>query len=49
MTKTEWMNLLVKEWGVSRLVAKEMLYQMWQVKRLDTLRKAWQNEMDSEK
>ena len=41
MTNVEWIDLLAKEWNISRSVAKEMLYQMYQVKRIDGLRKEW--------
>lgn len=44
MTNIEWMDLLVKEWSISRSSAKEMLHQMYQIKRYDTLRKEIQND-----
>lgn len=39
MTDKEWIDLLSKEWSVSRTMAREMLHRLYQVKKLDILRK----------
>lgn len=39
MTNSEWVNLLVKEFDVSRTSAKEMLHVLMLVKREDNFKK----------
>ena len=39
MNNIEWIDILSKEWQVSRTVAKEMLHNMYLLKRIDTLNK----------
>ena len=39
MTNSDWVNLLVKEFDVSRTSAKEMLHAMMCVKREDNFKK----------
>ena len=46
MTNEEWIDLLSKEWSVSRSMAREMLHRLYQVKRLDTLRKECHHNED---
>lgn len=39
MTNQEWIDLLSKEWNISRSSAKEMLHQMFKVKEIDNIKK----------
>ena len=46
MTDKEWIDLLSKEWNVSRSMARKMLHGLYQVKILDTLRKECHHDED---
>lgn len=41
MTNREWIDLLVKEFNVSRTSAKEMLHAMMSVKKEDNFKRAF--------
>lgn len=45
MNNIQWIDLLSKEWEVSRTVAKEMLHNMYLLKRIDTLNKDTNNKI----
>lgn len=45
MNNIEWIDLLSKEWQVSRSVAKEMLHNMYLLKRIDILNKERDNKI----
>ena len=44
MTNSEWIDLLVKEFGISRTSAKEMLHGMMWMKKEDNLKKQFSGQ-----
>lgn len=49
MTNKEWLDLLSKEFNVSRTSARDMLHAMMSIKKEDNLKKAFNHKPQADK